>query len=360
MKQIIRRLAVLLAAAALVVPAWGFGDGAAGTPPAARSTQVAAVKVLKSGSKGEEVRQLQLRLIELGYDPGSADGIFGKGTKTALQDFQRRNGLEADGQAGQQTQEKLYSDTAVGIPKPEPVDVLAGELPMLVNKSHPVDESLYPADMVLLTDALDSKLVKIKYADTLAVREAAEAIEEMLEAAKADGVTNWQISNAYRSYTYQERTLENKIRSFRNSHKDWSREKAREAALRTVAEPGCSEHQLGLAIDINVPGKSFAGTRQCKWLHAHCWEYGFIVRYTADKKAITGIDAEAWHIRYVGVDHALRIRDLGLCLEEYLEGIEDGTIRLFPEDEPEETDDGPGNEKIGVTDQIEEIILGDE
>lgn len=122
-----------------------------------------------------------------------------------------------------------------------------------------------------------------------------------------------------------------------------------------MAEPGCSEHQLGLAIDINVPGaSSFAGTKQCKWLHEHCWEFGFIVRYTADKKEITGFEAEAWHIRYVGTEHALRIRELGMCLEEYLEGIENGTVKLFPEQET----DGTGENKENG--EIEEILLDDD
>ncbi len=114
-----------------------------------------------------------------------------------------------------------------------------------------------------------------------------------------------------------------------------------------MAEPGYSEHHLGLAIDINVPGAStFKGTKQCTWLHEHCWEYGFIIRYQEDKEKITGYTAEAWHIRYVGVEHSLLIRDLGLCLEEYLDGIDAGTITP-PSGAADET----------VTD---EIILPDE
>ena len=51
----------------------------------------------------------------------------------------------------------------------------------------------------------------------------------------------------------------------------------------------------------------------------HCWEYGFILRYTEEKEAITGFIAEAWHFRYVGVEHSLIMRDENLCLEEYIE-----------------------------------------
>ena len=214
-------------------------------------------------------------------------------------------------------------------------DVLAGPLPMLVNKEHPVDEDFVPADLVLLTDVLDSSLVRVKYKDTQAVLFAAEALEDMLEAAKADGIRNWQVSTAYRSIPAQEKLLDQKIRSYMKQHSGWSRAKARNAALRTVAEPGCSEHHLGLAFDINVPNTSaFKGTKQCKWLHEHCWEYGFIVRYQEGKEDITGFTAEEWHIRYVGVEHSLYMRDHGLCLEEYIEEMESDREFLVVEEIP--------------------------
>ncbi len=207
------------------------------------------------------------------------------------------------------------------------VDVLAESLPFLVNKDYPVSEDFVPADLVLLTEVLDSSLIKVKYKKTRAVRAAAEALEKMLEAAKADGVKKWQVSAAYRSIADQQSTLNAKISSYRKKNPDWSRSRARSAALRTVAEPGCSEHHLGLAFDVNVPGTSaFKGTKQCKWLHAHCWDFGFIVRYQKGKEAITGFTAEEWHIRYVGIPHAQYMRDHDLCLEEYLQGIWDGTI----------------------------------
>ena len=89
-----------------------------------------------------------------------------------------------------------------------------------------------------------------------------------------------------------------------------------------MQEPGCSEHQLGLSFDINVPGRSFKGTKQCTWLHEHCWEYGFILRYQEGKEAITGFKAEAWHYRWVGLEHARRMKEENLCLEEYIQRYE--------------------------------------
>ena len=215
----------------------------------------------------------------------------------------------------------------------EETDVLAEYLPMLVNKDYPVSEDFIPADLVLLAEVLNSSLVKVKSKDIKAVRTAAEALETMLEAAAADGVKNWQINTAYRSIADQKKLLDNRIRSYMKNN-NLSRSRATARALRTVAEPGCSEHQLGLAFDMNVPGKTFKGTKQCKWLHEHCWEYGFILRYQEGKESVTGYVAEAWHIRYVGVEHALKIRDLGMCLEEYLEYAENTEPEWLVEEIP--------------------------
>ena len=78
-----------------------------------------------------------------------------------------------------------------------------------------------------------------------------------------------------------------------------------------MALPGSSEHHLGLAVDL-------LGDDAIAWLQAHCWDYGFILRYTEEKQAITGIVDEPWHFRYVGTEVSLDMKDSGLCLEEYL------------------------------------------
>ena len=88
-----------------------------------------------------------------------------------------------------------------------------------------------------------------------------------------------------------------------------------------VADPGCSEHHTGLAFDLNVPGRYFVDTAQYIWLKQHCWDYGFIMRYTDEKEDITGIIGEEWHVRYVGLDHAKKIQELGYCLEEYIDWL---------------------------------------
>ncbi len=90
------------------------------------------------------------------------------------------------------------------------------------------------------------------------------------------------------------------------------------------ARPGHSEHQTGMAIDVNEPSASFNGTPEAIWLKEHCVDYGFIIRYPEGKQHITGYKYEPWHIRYVGVEMAQKIRDAGIArgdanitLEEY-------------------------------------------
>lgn len=315
--------------------------------------ELQAQGIFTVGASGDEVTRLQQRLKDLGYLNGKVDGKYGGGTKRAVISFQRRNGLKTDGVAGETTLAKLYADDAVAAPEnTEPVDVLAGEVPMLVNADHPVDEYFVPADLVYLKDVLDKKLVTIKYKKTQGVRTAVEALQTMLEAAKEDKITKWQISAGYRTWDDQVKLLNAKISSYRKKNKDWSSSKARRAALKSVAEPGCSEHHLGLAFDINVKGaKTFSSTKQYKWLKENCWDYGFIMRYTKEKEKITGFTAEAWHIRYVGVNHAKYMQEHDLCLEEYIEGIEEGKIRI--PSETEKTEEDP-DEKAGDGEAAEE------
>ena len=285
-------------------------------------TPSATPAMLSSGSSGDEVKALQSRLQQLGFYSGVLDGDYGKGTRAAVKLFQAQHGLDDDGIAGQKTLEMLYSNDAQPMlvtPTPAAVQVLAGSQPLLVNLQHPVASDFAPADLVNLSEYCDSSLVKIKYDGTQGVREAADALLRMLEAAKADGITNWQVSAAYRSYADQQRIFDNKVKSFQNNNPDWSLSRCRSAASVTVADPGASEHHTGLAFDMTVPNTSmFLGTPQCAWLHEHCWEYGFILRYTDEKQQITGFAGEAWHIRYVGTEHSLAMQQSGQCLEEYL------------------------------------------
>ena len=285
-----------------------------------------ALPTLRYKSSGENVKTLQKLLADVGLYTGSIDGKFGSGTRTAVKKFQKAQGLEADGIVGQKTWEALQTAAAEAranaTPTPEP---LSGEdlwytpdgLPRLINSTHPLPEDYAPVELVNLTEYCDSSVVKIKASGIEGERVAVDALLVMLRAAQADGLQTWQVSACYRSVSYQTKLFNNRVAAYQDQ--GLSKSKAIAATKKAVAEPGCSEHHTGLAFDITVPGTSFGSTKQAEWLKEHCWEYGFILRYQADKTEITGISNEPWHIRYVGVEHSLVMRDENLCLEEYVE-----------------------------------------
>lgn len=136
--------------------------------------------------------------------------------------------------------------------------------------------------------------------------EAKEALNSMFAAAKADGLKLF-ICSGYRTYAYQASLYNNYVK------KD-----GKEKADTYSARPGHSEHQTGLAFDLNKVDSSFEGTPEANWIAAHAHEYGFIVRYPKGKQEITGYKYEPWHVRYIGVEMATAVYESGLCLEEFL------------------------------------------
>ena len=141
----------------------------------------------------------------------------------------------------------------------------------------------------------------------------------MLQDAVGEGIGDWQVSSAYRKYSDQQALVDQSVSKYKKNNPDWSRDRCLSATYQTVAPAGTSEHQTGLAFDITVPGVSFTGTAQQKWLHKHCHEYGFVVRFTEEKQRITGFLAESWHFRYVGIEAAQVMKTNNWCLEEYAE-----------------------------------------
>lgn len=272
------------------------------------------LRTLKKGATGDDVTRMQQALIELGYLTGKADGQFGVNTQNAVTQFQAVNSLSADGIAGTKTLTLLYSGDALNASQAPEMDYL-----VLVNRDHPLDQNYMPTDLVDIADVIPESVLKVKYKGTRANRTAAEALGRMLEDAIADGVTNWQVSSAYRGYAAQQALVDESVAKYRKNNPDWSRDKALSATYNTVAPAGTSEHMTGLAFDITVPGVSFTGTEQQKWLHEHCYEYGFVVRFTEDKQKYTGFIAESWHFRYVGVQAAQVMAYNNWCLEEYVE-----------------------------------------
>lgn len=150
---------------------------------------------------------------------------------------------------------------------------------------------------------------------------AVEYLNNMCAAAAEDSVTLLAISS-YRPHTRQETLFNNKLASVKQENPNLSEEQAIAEAATVVAYPGTSEHELGLAVDLNSVEETFEHTKQFQWLQTHAEEYGFILRYPKDKEDITGIIYEPWHYRYVGVEHAKKMNSLDMCLEEYIEYLQ--------------------------------------
>lgn len=128
----------------------------------------------------------------------------------------------------------------------------------------------------------------------------------MFSDAKAAGLTLW-VKSSYRSY-YDQRYIYN----------GYVARDGQAAADRYSARAGHSEHQSGLAFDLNELTFAFGESPEGIWLAENCHKYGFILRYPKDKEDITGYVYEPWHVRYIGVEKAAAIHESGLCLEEFL------------------------------------------
>lgn len=148
-----------------------------------------------------------------------------------------------------------------------------------------------------------------------------EPLKAMFKAAEDAGVP-LEFYSGYRSIVRQNRNF---VRSVENNMKSGlSLEEAKAKTNKSRAYPGTSEHNVGLAIDILAKGSSdlsnnFENTPQFKWLMENAENYGFVLRYRKDKTDITEIIYEPWHFRYVGVEHAKKMNQLDMCLEEYIE-----------------------------------------
>ena len=136
--------------------------------------------------------------------------------------------------------------------------------------------------------------------------EASGPLWQMIAAAQKEGIKLWMTSG-YRSY-YDQQYIYN----------GYVKRDGQELADTYSARPGHSEHQTGLAYDLNDLDLNFGETPEGKWVAENCHKYGFILRYPKDKEEITGYMYEPWHIRYVGVEKAVEIYESGLCLEEFL------------------------------------------
>ena len=180
--------------------------------------------------------------------------------------------------------------------------LLSDPLLVVVNSCTPL-----PEDWKITPRMIHDEVVDIRaYGDLVA----------MFDAAAEENIWFWVVSG-YRSPGQQEIVLDRAIQA--NENAGMTATEAEEDALRTVAQPGYSEHHTGLAVDFNDVTDAFEKSDAYRWLTEHAAEYGFVQRYKKEKSAVTGIDRESWHYRYVGKDHAQEMERLNYCLEEYVE-----------------------------------------
>lgn len=172
----------------------------------------------------------------------------------------------------------------------------SGKETLMCNPWHAI-----PEDFVL--DLVDINGKKID-------RNAKEPMQQMIDAAKADGVKIVN-NNSYRSHATQKGMWNKRVSE--RMEAGMTRAQAEKETGKSLAIPGHSEHETGLAFDVNN------GKNVYKWLGEHCWDYGFILRYPDDRMSITGIIYEPWHFRYVGTELSLELKELGLCMEEYFD-----------------------------------------
>lgn len=217
----------------------------------------------------------------------------------------------ASGAAAESAAEAENTANALGLTQAEAASMLADPLMVLVNHTNKM-----PDNYTFETKECGSSTAVNKTLQTVAC----DAFLEMQKAAAADGVTVW-MQSGYRSVSYQTKLYERKTQYYRDQGFDEATAKEKAAAV--VNPPGYSEHNCGLAADLNSPehtglDEGFENTAAFRWLCEHAVEYGFILRYPKGEEAKTEITYEPWHWRYVGRENAAKISASGLCFEDYI------------------------------------------
>ena len=176
----------------------------------------------------------------------------------------------------------------------------------LVNKSYKLSKEYIPSDLELIDERYSDGNKYLR-------KKAKIAFEKMACDIMKIGLKIIAVST-YRSYEYQDSLFTSYVLDKGYGYADMCSAKA-----------GCSEHQLGLAVDIaneSLDYDNFDKTKEFDWVCDNCYKYGFILRYPKDKSDITGYKYEPWHYRYIDdIGIAKYIYDNNLTLEEYLSNL---------------------------------------
>ena len=190
---------------------------------------------------------------------------------------------------------------------------------ILVNTKNTLDADDIPNDLVdVKSTSVGATMQQMRSA-------AASALEALYIEMKASGFYNMSVHSGYRSYDYQKNLFAYYTNNEMAKNPALTTAQAEAIVLTYSTRAGTSEHQTGLAVDMDTRGDfstDFQYTEEYGWLSENAWKFGFILRFPADKTDITTIQFEPWHYRYVGRYHAKKIHDAGLCLEEYIDKME--------------------------------------
>ena len=214
-----------------------------------------------------------------------------------------KNNLDAYLEYEEKDIDKKVASVNVGLNNPYYTNMSKTDLDkddlMIVNKYNYLDKDYEPDDLEVI-DSNYSQGVNNKLRHVARV-----AFEEMAAAAALDNIKLFNVS-AYRSYKTQENIYNRNVSN-----------KGVEETDKASARPGNSEHQTGLALDVNMVDTEFEKTDAFKWLQKNAYKYGFILRYLENKEDLTGYIYEPWHYRYVGKEVAKKIKDEGITFDEY-------------------------------------------
>ena len=170
-------------------------------------------------------------------------------------------------------------------------------------------ENILPEDFEVEVEDIDDT----RQFDARAIKELKQMMNDMRKA----GISNIWVQSAYRSVERQKELYDNSIKKYLAQGK--TQEEAERLTDEYINKPGASDHNLALAVDFNYVDNKFDDLDGFKWLKKNAENYGFILRYPKDKEDITKISYESWHWRYVGEEHAKKMNELNMCLEEYVE-----------------------------------------
>ena len=229
----------------------------------------------------------------------------------SIEEINNKEGLLAKSRSQEQNKSfSTDSDTLKSNEIKRLEGILNDELFILVNENNKLEDDYVPSTLV------ESDIAFEEYIDCKQLDErTSNAAKEMFNAALKENINLIAISG-YRSYSVQENLYNSRVEV-----------KGIEKTRQYTAEPGASEHQTGLAIDIvcnDYPylDEEFENTDAFKWLFNNCYKYGFILRYQKGKEDITGYNYEPWHFRYIGdVDIAKDIMERGICFEEFIDEV---------------------------------------